>query len=157
MSCLSWNCRGLGNAATVKVLHDLAKTVAPTVLCFLDTQVHRARVEGLMSTLGFDNAFAVSSSGRSGGLGIFWNNNTRVESLPYSQYHIDTIVTESGGEPRRLACAYGETQVPKHHKTWDMLKFIRAASPLPWMCIGIFMKCFCARSTKDRKNGAEAR
>jgi hypothetical protein len=43
----------------------------------LETQVHKSRVEGLKSTLGFDNAFAVSSSGRSGGLGIFWNNDKK--------------------------------------------------------------------------------
>ena len=26
----------------------------------------------------------------------------------------------------------------KRHKTWDMLKFIRSSSPLPWVCIGDF-------------------
>ena len=84
ISCLSWNCRGLGNAATVKELRDLVKQVAPTVLCVLETQVHKARVESLKGTLGYDNFFAASSSGRSGGLGIFWNNNTGVELLPHS-------------------------------------------------------------------------
>jgi len=79
MSCLSWNCRGLGNAATVKELRELAKKVVPTVLCVLETQVHRARVKSLKGTLGFDNAFTVSSSGCSGGPRNFWNNNTRVE------------------------------------------------------------------------------
>ena len=61
MSCLSWNCCGLGSAATVKELRDLAKKVAPTVLCVVETQVHLAWVEGLKGTLGFDNAFAVST------------------------------------------------------------------------------------------------
>ena len=75
MSCLSWNCRGLGNAATVKELREIMKKVAPTMLYIVETQVHRARVEGLKGTLGFDNAFTVSSLGHSGGLGIFWNNN----------------------------------------------------------------------------------
>ena len=97
MSCLSWNCRGLGNGTTVKELRDLAKHFAPSVLCVLETQVHRARVEGLKSTLGYDNAFVVSSSGRSGGLGIFWNNSIKMEIVPYSQYHIDVIITEAGG------------------------------------------------------------
>ena len=68
----------------MKELRDLVKQVAPTVLCVLETQVHKARVESLKGTLGYDNSFAVSSLGRSGGLGIFWNNNTRVELLPYS-------------------------------------------------------------------------
>jgi len=84
MSCLSWNCRGLGNVATIKELRELAKDVAPSVVCVLETQVHKTRVEGLKQALGFDNSFAVSSSGRSGGLGIFWNNNIRVTLLPYS-------------------------------------------------------------------------
>jgi hypothetical protein len=84
MSCLSWNCHGLGSAATVKELRDLARRVSLTVLCVLKIQVHKARVENLKNTLGFDCSFAISSAGHSGGLGIFWNNNTRVEILPYS-------------------------------------------------------------------------
>ena len=68
----------------MKELRDLVKQVAPTVLCVLETQVHKARVESLKGTLGYDNFFAASSSGRSGGLGIFWNNNTGVELLPHS-------------------------------------------------------------------------
>ena len=64
-------------------------------------------------------------------LEFFLNNNTRVVLLPYSQYHIDTIITESGGEPWRLMCVYSEAQVPERHKTWEMLKFIKASSHLP--------------------------
>jgi len=84
MSCLSWNYRGLGNGATVKELRDLAKKFGPTVLCVLETQMHKTCVEDLKTTLGFDNSFAISSSGRSGGLGIFWNNEIKLEFLPYS-------------------------------------------------------------------------
>ena len=108
MSCLSWNCCGLGNAATVKELREFAKSATPTVLCVLETQVHKSRVEGLKKTLGYDNAFAISSNGRSGGLGIFWNNNISVSLLPYSRYHIDAIVKEGGTDPWRLTCVYGE-------------------------------------------------
>lgn len=68
---------------------------APTVFCVLETQIHKARVEGLKNTLGYANAFAVSSSGRSDDLGLFWNNEIKLEILPYSQYYIDAIVTES--------------------------------------------------------------
>jgi hypothetical protein len=88
--------------------------------------------------LGFDNAFAVSSSGRSGGLAIFWNNEIKLDLLPYSQYHIDAVVFPPDSDPWRLTCVYGEAQVHERHKTWDMLKFIKASSPLPWMCIGDF-------------------
>lgn len=64
----------------MKELHDFAKDVAPSMLCVLETQVHKSRVEGLKRSLGYDNAFAVSSTGRSGGLGIFWNNKRRCSS-----------------------------------------------------------------------------
>ena len=71
MSCASWNSRGLGNPTTVKELRDFARKYAPTVLCVQETQVHKSRVEGLSHTLGYDHAFAVSSTGRKGGLGMF--------------------------------------------------------------------------------------
>ena len=138
MSCLSWKCRGLGNAATVKELREIMRKVTPYVMCVQETQVHSSRVMSLKSTLGFDCAFAVSSLGRSGGLGIFWNNKTRVDLLPYSQYHIDVIITEEGKDPWRLTSVYGEAQVQERHKTWDMIKSIRATSSLPRLCIGDF-------------------
>jgi hypothetical protein len=108
------------------------------VLIVLETQVSKERVEGLKSSLGFDNAFAVSSTGRSGGLGMYWNNNIHIQILPYSRYHIDAILSENGGDPWRITAVYGEAQVQDRYKTWDMLKSIKTTSSLPWMCIGDF-------------------
>lgn len=70
MSCLSWNCHGLGNTATIKELRELVKKVAPSVVCVVKTKVHKTRVEGMKQSIGFDNAFAISSTCHSGGLGI---------------------------------------------------------------------------------------
>jgi hypothetical protein len=43
--------------------------------------VHKMWVVSLKSTSGFDHSLVVSSTGtgRSGGVGIFWNNKTRVQ------------------------------------------------------------------------------
>jgi exonuclease III len=84
MSCLSFNNRGVGSATTIKELRNFARSFAPTVLCVLETQVHRTRAESLSRTLGYDHAFAVSSFGRKGRICIFWNNDIKVEILPYS-------------------------------------------------------------------------
>ena len=132
MSCSTWNCRGIGNPATVKELRDFARSFVPSVLCIVETQVHKTRVEGLTRTLGYDHAFAVSSSGRSGGLGMFWNDGINVEILPYSQYHIDAIFTETDGSKWRFTCVYGEAQTRERFKTWDMLKWgnIQCSHPL---------------------------
>jgi hypothetical protein len=138
MSVYLWNYRGLGNDAIVRELRDFAKEFAPSIFCVVETQIHKSRVEILASTLGYDNAFAVSSQGRSGGLGIFWNNEIKIDVLPYSQYHIDAVVTPSDMDPWRLTCVYGEAKANDRHKAWDMLKFIKASSPLPWLCIRDF-------------------
>ena len=138
MSASAWNSCGLGNAATVKELRDFARTFAPAVLCVLETQVHKTRVEGLRHSLGYDQVFAVSSSGHSGRLGMYWNNEIKVEILPYSQYHIDSIITETDGSKWRFTCVYGEAHTRERFKTWDMLKYIKASSDLPWVCMGDF-------------------
>lgn len=138
MSTLCWNCRGLGNAATVRELRQLVRRVAPSILCVIETQLHKRRVEALAPSLGFDKGFAVSSAGRSGGLGIFWNHNTKMEILPFSQHYIDAIVTKADSNPWRLTCVYGEAQTTERHKTWDVLKFIKSSTALPWLFIGDF-------------------
>jgi hypothetical protein len=44
----------VGTAVIVKELHDFAKLYAPTVLCAVETQVHKVGAEGLRHTLGYD-------------------------------------------------------------------------------------------------------
>jgi exonuclease III len=102
MSTFLWNGRGLGNDATVHELRGFVKEFAPTILCVVETQVHKSRVECLARTLGYDNVFGVSSTCRSGGLAIFWNDAIKIELLPYSQYHIDGVVFSPNEEPWRL-------------------------------------------------------
>ena len=99
MSCMSYNCRGVGRDATVREIRDLKRRFNPTIFCVLETQVHKARVEGLASTLGYDHSFAISSSGRSGGIGLFWTNEIKIDILPYSQYHLDVKITEAERDP----------------------------------------------------------
>ena len=78
MNIFCWNCRGAGKAAIVRELRDLTKQFAPAVLCIVETQISKARVENLSDTLLFTHSYAVGSSGRSGGLGLFWNDAIKV-------------------------------------------------------------------------------
>lgn len=138
MYTLCWNCRGLGDPATVQELRSTARECAPTVLCVVETQIAKYRVEGLASTLGYDSAYGVGSSGRSGGLCIFWKNTVQLSLRNYSKYHIDMEVKEPGKDPWRLTCWYGEANTNLRYKTWDMMKFLKADCDLPWICIGDF-------------------
>ncbi|XP_073358198.1 uncharacterized protein [Aegilops tauschii subsp. strangulata] len=96
------------------------------------------RVESLAGTIGYDNGYVVSSQGRSGGLGMFWNNPIKIEILGYSVYHIDCSVEEPNTKPWRMSLFYGEAQTHLRYQTWDVLKGIGSLSNLPWICIGDF-------------------
>ena len=128
----------MGSAATVREVREFANKFAPTLLCIVETQLEGTRVEALAGTFGYDNSFAIDSRGRSGGIGIFWNNEIKVEILGYSDYHVDCSVEEVGHDPWRETVVYGEAQAHLRYKTWDTLKNISTLSSLPWLCIGDF-------------------
>ena len=69
MKILCWNCRGIGDPATVRELRDLVEISSPSILCLVETQLQKGRVEGLRTSLGYDFSFGVGSSGRSGEIG----------------------------------------------------------------------------------------
>jgi exonuclease III len=138
MRVLCWNCHGIGNSATVRELHDLAKEYAPSVVFILETQIAKSQVENLRYFLGYDNSFAVNSNGRSGGLGIFWNNEVLLKITQYSQYHIDMEICDNSKGPWRLTFIYGEVNRAEREKTWNLLKFIKSHSYLPWIYMGDF-------------------
>jgi exonuclease III len=131
MKTLSWNCRGIGNPATVKELRDFAKDYAPSVIFIMETQINKNRVENLRYTLGFDNSFAVNTEGRSGGLGLCWKSDVTVSVLKYSNYHIDTKIREGDRAPWRMTFVYGEPIRSLRYRTWDTMKKIKSDSYLP--------------------------
>lgn len=125
MSTLCWNCRGLGNAATIRELRNLVKDFAPAILCVIETQVNKKRVQGLTRSLGFHGCFAVDSEGRSGGLGIFWKDFVDFGLIRFSRRHIDGTVTIQGREPWRLTCIYRESDRSERYKRWQLMKDIK--------------------------------
>ena len=70
-------------------------------------------MESLAGSIGYDNGYVVSSQGRSGGLGLFWNNPIKLEILGYSVYHIDCSVEKPGSDSWRMTLFYGEEQTPE--------------------------------------------
>ena len=144
MSIMSWNCRGIGNDATVRELRTLVQRFAPSVLCLQETQVGGLRARNLAHSFGFNRSYTVGSRGRSGGLAMYWNDNLNLELIHFSQYHIDMIVKKDEEQPWRITCIYGEANVNERQKTWDLLRFLRSESNLPWVCIGDFNEVLSA-------------
>jgi hypothetical protein len=77
-----WALAGSTAGSNEYVLAELS--LAPSILCVVEMQVHKSRVERLAGTLGYDNVFVVSSTCHSGGLGIFSNNEIKLDLLCYS-------------------------------------------------------------------------
>lgn len=140
MSLLCWNCRGAGKPATVRELRDLTRQLAPSIVCIVETQIEGSRVENMVGSLGYEKSFAVSSSGRSGELGIFWNEEINLEVIGYYEYHIDVLVEELVHILTRITFIYGEAQVSERYKTWDLLRGITGANNQPWVVMGDFNK-----------------
>ena len=92
MSCISWNCRGLGNPEAVQELRNIVKQELPLLLFVMETKISAKRVESLQHSLGFAGCFAVSSTGLSGGIGLFWSRDVDVELKNFSSAHIDVVV-----------------------------------------------------------------
>lgn len=71
MNYISWNCRGLGNSWSVRVLGDLVKSSNPDFLFLSETKVGSNRIEEVCRILRFSKFFAVDSGGSASGLANF--------------------------------------------------------------------------------------
>ena len=75
MSCLSWNCRGLGNPGTVHELANLVWVKASSVVFLMETWLTEEYLEKLSCFLHFSSKLLVSSNKKGGGIALFWNND----------------------------------------------------------------------------------
>lgn len=95
MSCLSWNCQGLGNLRAVRALGNLLRDFRPTLVFLIETKLDDIGIDKLKEQF---NMFGlgVSCVGRSGGLALLWNKSTSVSIMSYSKNHIDANVQLEG-------------------------------------------------------------
>lgn len=68
MKILSWNCRGLQQAASTRALLAVQKRRSPDIIFLLETHLDDYPVECLRRRLKMDHKMVVRSNGRSGGL-----------------------------------------------------------------------------------------
>ena len=68
MSCLAWNCCGLGNLCTVRELGDLIRAKDPFVVFLAETWADEARLKEIKRDFSFENLHFVERINRAGGL-----------------------------------------------------------------------------------------
>ena len=70
MSCLSWNCRGLGNPQTDVELDDLVSKKDPKMVFLMETKVDKEVIERISRKLQYKNILVVPHHNRGGGLAL---------------------------------------------------------------------------------------
>jgi exonuclease III len=139
MSIISWNCRGLGNLRSVRELCRLVKQKKPILVFLMETKLRKEKMENVRCKLGFSSMFVVDSVGRSGGLALFWGEETCVTIQNFSQRHINGVIRISDSAmPWKFTGFYGHPDVAKRDEAWALLRYLAHLDPIPWMCIGDF-------------------
>lgn len=59
-----------------------------TVVFLMETKGSKSLLESVKRKIRFTNCFVVESIGKSGGLALMWNEDTLLNIVNYSQFHI---------------------------------------------------------------------
>ena len=132
MNPLSWNCRGLGNPQSVRVLHDLMRRWDPKVVFLMETKSKTNCMEMVKNRIGMANDLIIPCIGRSGGLALLWAREVDLEIKNFSNNHIDATITEPSNNFKwRLIGFYGHLETQQRYKSWHLLAFLHNQFQLP--------------------------
>lgn len=65
-------------------LKQLCKIHKPAIVFLMETRAPEERIEAIRSSLQFQNMFCVEARERSGGLGLFWNDDVQIQIFYFS-------------------------------------------------------------------------
>lgn len=151
MSCISWNCHGLGNPTTVQALLDIVHSMQPNLIFLVETKLNTSRIQSVKNRIGFLGLFCVDSLGLSEDLALLWNTEINVNVLSFSKNHIDAKVTNLGDlNPWRFIGFYGYPERNKRRESWSLLKHLHLKRNLPWA----LMEDFNDLRSSDEKLGS---
>jgi hypothetical protein len=99
MNCISLNCRGAGNFATIRELGVLQRTHQAKIMFLCETRQSSAQMKKLRTRLGLRGFTSIDSNGNSGGLALFWHESIYVEVKDACDRYIDVWMRLSPDEP----------------------------------------------------------
>lgn len=138
MKILSWNCRGLGNPRAVRALGDLIKSFKPNMLFLIETLSEEVRIKKLCQKFGFENHWAVSCRGRSGGLALCWDRSVQCNVVNADNNYIDAHILRNNVPSWRLTGFYGFPDRMQRRESWNLIRMLSNYASLPWCVIGDF-------------------
>ena len=138
MSCIAWNCRGLGNLRTGRELVKIIRAKDPSIVFLAETMVDDVRLEIVQSNIGFDHRWVVPREGRGGGLVLFWKATINLTIEDSNKSYIDAFINKNSENEWRLMGFYGKLELARRFEAWNKLKNLNKHSKMPWLCVGDF-------------------
>lgn len=151
MSCISWNCRGLGLPRSVQTLQELARDKRPNFIFLIESLCSFARLKEIKVMLDYDGFFHVDPEGRSGGFGFFfWISVQSISLIGLSHFSIDVQAEVLGLGLLRVTSFYGHPDRRYRGESWTLLRQLQLTSSLPWLVCGDFN---CVLSQSEKRGG----
>ncbi|XP_060670431.1 uncharacterized protein LOC107411957 [Ziziphus jujuba] len=138
MSLLSWNCRGLGRASTVRGLKHLVKKSSPLGLFLIETKSSIGKMVKLAKGLPFDNHIVVEAANRAGGMALFWNSALGWTVMYKSKWIIGVRTYLPNGTECSSWFCYCPAEKALRHSFWTELSKAISSGSEVWMCMGDF-------------------
>ena len=108
MSCLSWNCRGLGNPQTEDELVALVTTKDPIIVFLMETKVEKVVLDRNGKRIHFANLFLVPRVNERGGFALFWKSDVDASVQTSSERHINVVINQGVDDAWRFTGFYGD-------------------------------------------------
>ncbi|TYH19515.1 hypothetical protein ES288_A05G358100v1 [Gossypium darwinii] len=99
MSIICWDCRGVGNPATVRDLKQLLIANDPNIIFFCETKINANKFDSIRRKCRMEGCLAVKVEGKSGGLVMMWKDSKMVEIQTYCSNHINSLIHVENDSP----------------------------------------------------------
>jgi exonuclease III len=114
MRIISWNCRGLGNASTVRQGKQIAQFWKLDFFFVLETRLQKGRGNQILSKRGFTGGSEVPREALSGGLALGWTPAWEVSILLQNR-HSSIQIKNMQGEIFMVTFLYGHPYLAQRH------------------------------------------
>ncbi|CAL1382259.1 unnamed protein product [Linum trigynum] len=97
MSCISWNCRGIGPPRTKNHLRRMIRKFRPSIVFLMETKNNEETMEDLRVQNNFQGKFYVHPEGTAGGLALWWTAGFSLQVLDCGRNFIDVFINYGCG------------------------------------------------------------
>ena len=119
-------------------LQKILQIHRPKLMFICETKMQSTQIEVVRYKLKFESCFAVDSTGRRGGLAMFWNSDICMQIKFFNMHHIDAELYMENKKQMRCTRMYGHPEMQQKKHTWTLFKRLTGLPYTLWLCFGDF-------------------